>query len=76
MINNNLKFPAGVLRRYKDENAFLVKDDLGEGDGYRVIRADLLSASVVQKAKGDSLKRSIIRHDPQKIAKELLKLMD
>lgn len=75
LINNSFQFPKEVLQRYQEENSFPVKDDLGEMTKPRAIRADLLSSLIVTKAKGDNLRRSIIRHDPQKLAKALPKLL-
>lgn len=76
LANKNTKYPAWVLKRYEEENAFPVKDDLGRGEGFRVVRRDLLSPVMVKKAKGDKLRRSIIRHDPQKLAKVLMGLIE
>jgi len=74
LINNNVNFPREVLRRYQEENALPVKDDLTT-EKIRVVRADLLSELVYEKAKADKLHRSIIRHDPQKLAKALIDLV-
>jgi len=74
LINNNVNFPREVLRRYQEENALPVKDDLTT-EKIRIVRADLLSELVYEKAKADKLHRSIIRHDPQKLAKALIDLV-
>ncbi len=69
LINNNLKFPRGILGKYREENSFPVKDDFdGRKDYFKVIRCDLLSSSVAKKAKGDQLRRSMIRHDSKNLA--------
>lgn len=73
LVNNNYCFPQGILTRYREENSFPVKDDLGEDP--RTVRADLLSSLIFEKAKADKLRRSIIRHDPQKLAKALIALV-
>lgn len=77
LVNNNLKFPAMILKKYRQEQSFLVKDDLGRqlAGGPKVIRADLLSKTIYRKAKGDKLQRSMIRHDPQKLAKGIVSLL-
>ncbi len=72
LLNNNHRINAGILKRYKDENAFPVEDDLGEPKIPQIIRTDLLCATVYQKAKGDCLQRSIIRHDQNKLAKAIM----
>lgn len=71
LINSNQHFPPRVLQRYEKENSFPVEDDLGEPKSPRIIRTDLLSSAVFEKPKGDQLRRSIIRHDPQKLAQAL-----
>lgn len=74
LINNNLNFPKSVLKKYEEENSFPVKDDL-TGDSYKITRTDFLSSSIVQKVKGDKLKRSMIRHDSKKLAEALMNLL-
>ncbi len=74
LINNNDRFPSSILKRYAEENAFPVVNDLASV-GPKVAAADLLSSLVFQKAKGDSLQRSIIRHDPRKLARALIDLV-
>jgi len=75
LINNNLSFPPSILKKYKEEHSFPVKDDLGNAVGVKVIRSDFLSSLVFKKAAGDRLKRSMIRHDPQKLARAIMKLV-
>jgi len=77
LVNNNFKFPSPVLKKYKEENSFPVKDDLGiSADAEpKIIRADLISKFVYQKEAGDKLQRSMIRHDPQKLAKVIVNLL-
>ena len=73
LINENHRFPKGVLERYRKENSFPVEDNLG--DDLRAVRVDLLSSLVFEKPKADKLQRSIIRHDPEKLAKALVALV-
>lgn len=75
LVNNNFKFPKGVLRRYREEQSFPVKDDLGITKNQKVIRSDFLSKSIYQKAASDRLQRSLLRHNPKKLAKSLVKLL-
>jgi uncharacterized cofD-like protein len=73
LIDNSRRFPKGVLERYREENSFPVEDDLSSDR--RAVRADLLSSLTFEKAKADKLQRSIIRHDPEKLAKALMALV-
>lgn len=76
LVNNNFMFPKGILKRYTEENSFPVKDDLKDNYSFKIIREDLLSPLVFQKIKGDKLQRSMIRHDPDKLAKALIKIIE
>jgi uncharacterized cofD-like protein len=70
VINNNLNFRPDILKLYAEDHSVPVLDDvtdnrLGET---LVYRADLLSDEVPERAPGDVLARSMLRHDPEKIA--------
>lgn len=75
LINNNTNFPHKILVKYKEENSFPVKDNLGRKANFKIMRTDLLSRLVFKKAAGDQLQRSMIRHHPVKLAKALLSLL-
>lgn len=71
VIINNTPLPKEALNRYKKEkNDFPVKDDVTK-PLYNVVRTDLLAHEIVNKPKSDSLWRSLIRHDSNKIGKIL-----
>ncbi len=76
LINKNGKIPAPILKRYKEENAHPVKDDLDRNKDIKVLRRKLMSDKVYEKAKSDNLKRSLVRHDPERIAKALISLLN
>ncbi len=68
----NTKNPSRkLLEAYKKEKEFLVEDSLNENK-YKIIRADLLKSGTVKKTKSDVIRRSLIRHDPKKLAKAIL----
>jgi len=73
VIVNSSRIPEAVLEKYKKKREFPVADDL-ESDYFRVVRADILSKKEVKKVAGDALHRSLIRHDPDKLAKVIIKL--
>jgi uncharacterized cofD-like protein len=77
IINNNSRIPKEVLDKYEEEQSFLVKNDLGNPAAAepKVIKTDLLSAVIYKPAKGDRLQRSMIRHDPQKLAKTIVSIL-
>jgi uncharacterized cofD-like protein len=75
LINNSKSFPKGILERYKEEKAHPVVDDLKDADGLKVIRRDFISSEVHLKSLSDKLKRSLIRHDSDKLAKAIVSLL-
>lgn len=64
---NNTTFDDDVLEKYEHLHDFPVKNDLDEKK-YKVISCDLVAHEVVEKQKGDNLRRSLIRHDSDKLA--------
>lgn len=68
IIVNSSALPPAILEKYKKENNFPVEDDLKEDDSREIIRGDFLNAEEIQKNKADVLRRSLIRHDGNKIA--------
>jgi uncharacterized cofD-like protein len=78
VIINKTPIPAKILDRYKKFHAQPVQNDLLKTNKYKIISADVLSSLEVEKQKGDTLVRSLVRHDPEKIAhicKDILHLI-
>ena len=73
ILINSQPIKKEIVKAYKREQEHPVADDLNKDS--RVIRQPLLSASVFQKPKSDSLKRSLLRHDSGKLAKAIIKLI-
>jgi len=73
ILVNKKSIPKKALIKYKKENEVPVIDDLKD-DYFKVIREDLLSEKETKRVPGDILKRSLIRHDSNKLAKVLFKL--
>lgn len=73
LMNNKLKISEDILKRYKEEQAYPVEDDLG--DTPKVVRADLASRQVHLKSVSDQLRRSLIRHDPDKLAGIIMQII-
>ncbi len=76
-VVNSKKPSKDLVKIYKDvDKAELVEDDVG--GTYRrakIIRADLLSDTAFEKSSSDELKRSLIRHDPDKLAKVIYRIV-
>jgi uncharacterized cofD-like protein len=73
ILINHQSIPASIIKVYEKFDEHPVKDDLGPNS--RIIRQPLLAKSAYQKPKSDILKRSLLRHDPNKLAKILIKLI-
>jgi uncharacterized cofD-like protein len=73
VIYNTQKPNQKALLSYKKENEFFVNVDKDNfKNNYKYIPENLLSQKIFKKTKGDALKRSLIRHDPVKLAKAIL----
>ncbi len=66
IIINNKSIPNDIEARYAQFEEFPVQDDF-ESDS-RVIRADLIRESMIEKSQSDVLPRSFLRHDPKKLS--------
>lgn len=66
IIVNNQAIPQAVVERYAQFEEHPVVDDFGSDA--RVIRANLIRETMIEKSKSDVLPRSFLRHDPQKLA--------
>jgi uncharacterized cofD-like protein len=71
ILINRQKPPLEMIELYAPEGD-VVQNDI---DGERVIFADLLGKPK-ENLKGDIVKRSLIRHDSNKLAQELVKIVD
>ncbi len=74
LINNAPFKNEKALKTYEKENAYPVADDLPKRDK-RAIRADLIYDKVIHRKYGDKVKRSLIRHDYHKVAREVEKIL-
>jgi hypothetical protein len=72
LINNGI-ISLDILESYKRYNEVKVENDLNK-NGYRIIEKDLVDNKKIKKNAADILYRSILRHDSEKIAKELKKI--
>lgn len=74
LLFNTAPFPDDLQKRYAKENEFPVVNN-GVVEDCKLIEADLLAKEAVQTAKGDVLKRSLIRHDSRALAQQLLDIV-
>lgn len=72
IIVNNQCPALHLIERYAEEGELIVNDLQGDE---RVIAVPLLG-EFKEGVKGDLMKRSLIRHDPKKLAQELIKIVN
>lgn len=65
---NNCPIPKNVLKKYQRFHAEPIVNDLNRSYPFQLVEADLLSPRRIHPVKGDTLNRSLIRHDGDKIA--------
>lgn len=75
VINNKAKFPENVIAKYVHMKEFPIVDDLPENMYYKIIRQNIIGKDTVSKSNSDTLVRSLIRHDSNKLAKVLLTIL-
>lgn len=75
VLINTSKIPEWARRAYFREKATLPEDDLREDKKLTVIRGDFARRAIVGKAAGDLLARSFFRHDEDKLARALIKIL-
>ncbi len=78
VVVNNAKPDSDLLASYKQiDKAIRVVDDVG-GTHRRakIIRSDLISREAYNQSSSDKVKRSLIRHSPERLANTLFKIID
>jgi len=73
---NNTPLPLEILEIYANDNEIPVEDNLQETGDYNIVRGDFVNSMMVEKSSSDKLKRSLIRHDSDKLAKAIMNLLE
>jgi len=74
LLVNVTRLPADLLGTYAQDQEFPVTFNY-EGADTRIVPADLLASETIATKAGDTLRRSLIRHDSDKIAAKLIGLV-
>ncbi|MBD3251525.1 hypothetical protein GF380_03660, partial [Candidatus Uhrbacteria bacterium] len=74
MIVNQAIPPSAVVAHYESEGEYLVTDDFGSHQP-GVHRARLIADQIAKPVVGDRIPRSLLRHDPDKLARAILHCM-
>jgi uncharacterized cofD-like protein len=75
VLYNTGGVPANLIERYKKQADPVLCHTTKEKNGICFFGADLISTSVPKTLQGDPLKRTLIRHDPDKLARALYSLL-
>ena len=78
LLNSDTEYPPAMMQKYQTEQSSPVQDDLNNFDlpsNISVIRTPLRSSAPVHKQKGDTLQRSMIRHDTEKLRAAILEIL-
>jgi len=75
VLVNTDKLPKSILKRYEEEKGYPPVDNLKYGKDYKLVRRKLLAGETIKRKTGDTVKRSLIRHDSEKLANVLTKLI-
>jgi uncharacterized cofD-like protein len=74
MLYNSAALPADLLHRYAEEGDHPVLDNCGLGST-KIVRLPLVATEEIRTMSGDTLTRSLIRHDSMKLAAGLMPLL-
>ena len=75
VLYNTKNPPQQLIRRYADEGEPVALSSDSKKASYALVGKDLLADGIAQTAKKDLLRRTLIRHDSEKLAKALISLI-
>jgi len=70
-VQKQFSLSSELKKRYNEEHASVVINDVKD-PAFRIVEADFMSGRVVERQKGDTLVRSLVRHDSKKLANAIL----
>ena len=76
VLVNSGRIPKEAYQRYIADGENLIQNNLEEEKGRVVICKDLVANDEIKREKGDTLKRSLVRHDSQKLGKALYRIFN
>ncbi len=78
LINSDMAYPQAALDKYVTERSIPVEDDLNTLDLPHVVikREPIVSSEVIETQAGDRVKRSMIRHDAEKLSEAVLSFLE
>lgn len=76
VIMNSAKPSATLTERYIQQNELPIEDDLRENNSYEVWRGPLISDEIQEQLPQDKIQRSLLRHDPDKLAAAIMEAIE
>ena len=73
VLINNGEIKKELIEKYIEDGENLINDDFKKEDK-RILRKDIVANTEYVKDRGDTLKRSLVRHDPEKMGSILYQL--
>ena len=75
VVINSSKIKQDMLDHYAKQQEYPVLDDLPDSSSYQIVRKPLASTIPVVQKKSDKVKRSLLRHDQDKLTQTLLEIL-
>lgn len=76
VLINKAPIAPEILKSYEKYNEIVVENDLAQSEPtVRIVEDDLIDNTKQEQAASDILYRSILRHDSQKVAKAIEKII-
>ncbi len=75
VLVNNGRIPEEAIRWYRKTKSEVVLNDLKEKGKMKIVCQDFVHKRLYSKDKSDILTRSLIRHDPKKLADAIISLL-
>lgn len=69
------RIPKNIIDAYSEEKSLQPVDDVAETKKLTVIRGDFAKRSLIRRDAGDIVQRSFFRHDGDKLARALIKIL-
>jgi len=74
-ILSTSRIPKNIIDAYSKEKSLQPIDNIRETNRLTIIRGDFAKRSLIRKASGDATQRSFFRHDEDKLARALIKIL-
>lgn len=76
VIVNTAKIPLPIIRKYAKAHEHLVQMDFKGDEPYKVVKRSIIKPQEIYKSSTDVIRRSLIRHDPDKLAKVIMNCLE